>query len=178
MRAVVAYASKYGFTKGIAEFIAEKIQQNGVEAVALEADKVKSPTDYDAFVIGSAVFFGKWMKEAREFIIHNRELLAHRYVWLFSSGPVGTDTIDKHGRPTLEANVPKDIEEFKRIINPRDHQVFFGGFDASTHGFGLKLLMKSEAIRASMPSGDFRNWNLIGSWATGIAHTLEAQKGG
>lgn len=43
MKAAVVYASKYGFTKGIAEFIADKLRQNGVQAEAVVADKVEGP---------------------------------------------------------------------------------------------------------------------------------------
>lgn len=130
------------------------------------------PKDYDAFVIGSAVFFGKWMNEAHEFVTRNRELLVNRPVWLFSSGPTGTSTTDKNGRDLREASIPYDIAEFKRIINPRDHHVFYGGFDARQHGLGIRILRRSETIRKAMQEGDFRNWNEIEAWATGIAHEL------
>jgi menaquinone-dependent protoporphyrinogen oxidase len=175
MRAVVVYASKYGFTKGIADFIADTIRQNGVEAVAQEADKLKTIEDHDAFVIGSAVFYGKWMKEAREFVTRNREVLASRPVWLFSSGPVGKETMDKQGHDLREASAPKDIAEFKRIINPRDHRVFYGGLDISKH-LSLRILSRSSSVRAGLPDGDFRDWKEIEAWATNIAQDLRTTK--
>lgn len=82
-------ASKYGFTKGIAEFIAEKLQQQGTQAEVQQVDAVHNPGDYDAFVIGSAVCMEHWMKEAAEFVMRNRSILASRPVWLFSSDPLG-----------------------------------------------------------------------------------------
>jgi menaquinone-dependent protoporphyrinogen oxidase len=169
------YASKHGFTKGIAEFIADKIRRNGVETVAQEADQVKTLADYDAFVIGSAVFMGKWMKEAHEFVTHNQTELAKRSVWLFSSGPVGTETKTKDGKDMLEASVPKDIEEFKKIINPRDHHVFYGGLDSHKLGLGGWIVRRLPAAQKALVEGDFRNWNEIEAWATGIARQLGTQ---
>lgn len=174
MKTLVAYSSKYGFTQGIAEFIAEKLRQNGIYSDALNAEKVQNPESYGAFVIGSAVFFGKWMKEAHEFVTRNQEMLAQRPVWLFSSGPTGTATIDKHGNDLSEASIPSDIAEFKKIINPRDHHVFYGGFKISQHGLGIRLLARSASIREAMQEGDFRDWNEIETWTNGIARELES----
>ena len=86
MKTVVAYASKYGSTKGIAEFIAEKLRQQGTQADAQEVSQVHNLEDYDAFVIGSAVYMANWLKEATEFVMRNRAVLASHPVWLFSSG--------------------------------------------------------------------------------------------
>jgi menaquinone-dependent protoporphyrinogen oxidase len=178
MKVLVAYASKYGFTKGIGEFVADKMRENGVNASAEQVDKISHPEDYDAFVIGSAVFFGKWMREAREFVTKNQQLLAEKPVWLFSSGPTGTSKTDKKGRDLLETSIPYEIAGFKRIINPRDHHVFYGGFKVSQHGLGIHLLAKSATVREAMQEGDFRDWNEIGSWATGIAKELGSSQRG
>lgn len=96
MKTVVVYASKYGSTKGIAEFIAEKLRQHGTQADAQEVSQVHNLEDYDAFVIGSAVYMAHWLKEATEFVTRNRAVLASHPVWLFSSGPLGHRD---HGRP-------------------------------------------------------------------------------
>ncbi len=172
MKTVVVYASKYGSTKGIAEFIAEKLQQQGTQADALEVGQVQNLEDYDAFVIGSAVYMAHWMKEAAEFVIRNRAVLASHPVWLFSCGPLGTETKDAQGRDVRVAAEPKEIAEFKAAINPRDHQVFFGGLDASKLAFSHRMLRKMPAARALFPEGDFRNWHDIDAWATSIAQAF------
>jgi menaquinone-dependent protoporphyrinogen oxidase len=172
MKALVAYKSKHGFTKGIADHIADTMRKDGVDAVAEDADKVKNPAEYDAFVIGSAVFYGKWMKEAREFVENHQSVLSRRPVWLFSSGPTGKATTDKRGRDLREASVPNDIANFKSLICPRDHHVFYGGFDGSQHGLGIRILRKSATIREAMQEGDYRNWPEIEEWASGIARDL------
>jgi menaquinone-dependent protoporphyrinogen oxidase len=175
MKVAVAFATKHGFTRGIAEFIAEKIRGNGIQAEALDVDEFHNPGDYDAFVVGSAVYMGSWMKQAKKFVRENREVLEQHPVWLFSSGPVGPDQKDKKGREPREVAVsPGEIAELKTIINPRDHRVFFGGYDSKTGGIGGWVIRRLPAANKALIEGDFRNWDEIGNWAAEIAKELVA----
>jgi menaquinone-dependent protoporphyrinogen oxidase len=168
MKVLVAYASKYGSTKGIAEFIAEKLRLQGVEVEIQKVDSVRNPGDYGALVIGSSVYMGHWMKEASELVMRNRDALSSRPVWLFSSGPLGNNA--SANDPKSE---PKEIAEFRETINPRDHRVFFGAFDRKKLGFKDRMVAMMPAARALFPEGDFRNWNDIEAWASNIARALE-----
>jgi menaquinone-dependent protoporphyrinogen oxidase len=64
MRTLVVYASKHGATRGIAERIAMWLGDAGLQAEARQAAAAGSPADWDALVIGSAVYAGRWQKEA------------------------------------------------------------------------------------------------------------------
>ena len=176
MRVLVAYASRTGFTKGIAEFIGEKLREHGTEVNVQGVDSVKDLAGYDTFVIGSALYTQHWLKEAKSFISNNRALLSTRPVWLFSSGPVGTKTTDAQGRDLRDVSGPKEIDELREAVEPRDHRVFFGGLDGSrltgAMGFAYRMTRRSQAARESMPEGDFRDWKEIESWANGIAEAL------
>jgi menaquinone-dependent protoporphyrinogen oxidase len=174
MKTVVVYASKYGSTKGIAEFIAETLRQQGTQAEAQQVGVVHNPAGYDAFVIGSAVYMTHWLKEATEFVMQNRTVLASRPVWLFSSGPLGTEPKDAQGRDLCVVSEPKEIAEFREAINPRDHRVFFGALDSSKLGFAHRMTWKLPAARAMLPEGDFRDWKDIEAWANSIAQALKA----
>jgi len=176
MKVLVAYASKYGSTKGIAEFVGERLCQQGLEADVLEVGAVRKVADYNAFVIGSAVYMFHWLKEARRFVSKNSALLANSPVWLFSSGPVGTQSRDAEGRDVLEVSGPKELDDLRALVRPRDHKVFFGALDGSRltgiMGFGYRMARRSKSARDQMPEGDFRNWEEIESWAAGIAEAL------
>ena len=63
-RILVAYASKYGSTAGIAQKIGAKLSEAGHAADVLPVDQVSDLTPYRAAVIGSAVYVGQWRKEA------------------------------------------------------------------------------------------------------------------
>ena len=177
MRVLVAYAGKTGFTKGIAEFIGERLREHGTQVDVQGVDSVKNLAGYDAFVIGSALYMFHWLKEAKNFVLNNTALLCTRPVWLFSSGPVGTKTTDAQGRDVREVSGPKEIDELREAISPRDHRVFFGGLDGSrlmgATGFMYRMARRSEAARESMPEGDFRDWKEIESWADSIAEALQ-----
>ncbi len=170
MNVIVVYASRYGSTRGIAEFIAEELREHGVQAEARSVDANPNPGEYDAAVIGSAVYMEHWLKDAAEFVRRNRTVLAERPVWLFSSGPLKLEPGTSPDDPELE---PKEIGEFREIIHPRDHRVFFGALDPGRLGFAHRALRKLPAARKLLPEGDFRNRDDIEAWAGGIARTLE-----
>ena len=175
MHILVAYASKYGATSGIAERIGEKLRAAGhqVEVRPAElAGELAGYGAYGAFVIGSAVYFARWMKEAAEFVRRNRFVLAHRPLWLFSSGPLGTETTDTQGRELTAVSEPKEIAEFRESVKPRDHRVFFGALDRSELGFRDRAIAKLPAARTLLPEGDFRDWQDIEAWAESIANDL------
>jgi len=174
MHVLVAYASRHGATRGIAERIAETLLVAGLDAEAQPADSIRSVADYDAVVIGSAAYMFHWMKEATAFVRRNRAGLATRPVWLFSSGPLGTDALDAKGRDQKVAAIPREVAELSDSIKARDHHVFFGAFERDRRPVGLaeRLVSKLPAATEGMPYGDFRDWPEIEAWATGIAREL------
>jgi len=161
MTVLVTYASKHGSTQGIAERIAEKLRQLGKEAEAQPLDAVEDPGSYEALVIGSAIYYGSWMKEATEWVHRNQAVLAQRPVWLFSVGPLGTEVKDAEQQP-------KEMAEFQQAIRPREQRVFFGVLDHHRLSFAERMVVK--AVRA--PEGDFRDWEAIEVWAESIAREL------
>ena len=169
---LVAYASKHGATREIAERIAETLTAAGQQA---EARPVGAPGDlagYDAFVIGSAAYLGHWLKEAAGFVRGNRAVLVSRPLWLFSSGPLGTEATDAQGRDLRAAAEPSEIAELRQAVQPREHRVFFGALDPSTLRGRDRLIRRLPAGRALLPEGDFRDWAEIQAWATKIAGEL------
>ena len=176
MRVLVAYASRYGATQGIAERIAEVLCQNGLDVMVQPARRVIDPTVYDAFVIGSAAYYFHWMKHSAKFVRRNCEFLATRPVWLFSSGPLGSKANDAQGRDLRVVTEPKEIAEFRNVIEPKDHRVFFGAMNPSKLAFTHRLVFKLPVNRnnAIFPVGDFRDWNDIEAWARTIAQELKS----
>jgi menaquinone-dependent protoporphyrinogen oxidase len=179
MKILVAYASRHGATQGIAERIAESLQRAGLDATLRPAEKAGSLDAFDAFVIGSAAYMGGWLGGATNLVRRNQRLLARRPVWLFSSGPIGTEIVNAKGQNQLEAATPKEFAEFSQTIHPRGLRVFFGAYDPDAKAVGVaeglmgKFLRFMPAARAALPAGDFRDWPAIEAWAGGIAHDLQ-----
>lgn len=176
MTILVAYASRHGSTRAIAERIADRLRAAGLEAEARSAADVRDASAYGAFVIGSAAYMFHWLKEATSFVRRHQSVLVTRPVWLFSSGPLGTDAVDEQGRDVLVATVPKEFPELRALVRPRGDRVFFGAWDAGARPATLseQLVLRMPAARKSLPAGDFRDWPAIDAWADSIAAELGA----
>ncbi|HSL46253.1 MAG TPA: flavodoxin domain-containing protein [Anaerolineales bacterium] len=164
---LVTYASKYGATKEIAQKIGEVFRQAGLRVDILPVDGMRDLSPYEAVILGSAVYVGKWQKEAVEFLKANEKILASRPVWLFSSGPTG------EGDPVelVEGvRLPPALQPVVDRIRPRDIAVFHGYINPDKLNFIEKWSIKSLVKK---PFGDFRKWDVITSWAMLIAQTLK-----
>jgi menaquinone-dependent protoporphyrinogen oxidase len=176
MKVLVVYASRHGATAGIAERIAAGLQARGLTAEARPVGEVDEVERYDAFVIGSAAYLFHWLKDATRFVKRHRALLTTRPVWLFSSGPLGTDRIDAQGDDVLEATRPREFDELAALVHPRGLQVFFGAWDPDTPKVGLtEQLVRRLPAAAETPAGDFRDWPAIDAWSADVARELLAQ---
>jgi menaquinone-dependent protoporphyrinogen oxidase len=163
---LVAYATKYGATAEIAEKIGQVLRQAGLRTDVLPADRVSDLSPYKGVVLGSAVYIGRWRKEATKFLKANEKVLAEQLVWLFSSGPTG------EGNPVELMNgwhFPKALQPIADRIQPRDIAVFHGALNTKKLNFIEKWMIKN--VKA--PVGDFRDWEAITSWATAIADVLK-----
>jgi menaquinone-dependent protoporphyrinogen oxidase len=174
MRVLVAYASRHGATQGIAERIADTLNAVGIDAKAQPVAAVKSVAGYDAFVIGSAAYMFHWLKDAVTMVRRDRGVLSAKPVWLFSSGPLGTDPLDAKGRDQKIVTIPKEIPELAASVHAREHRVFFGAYEPAQKpvGIGERLMSLMPAAKKSLPAGDFRNWPEIEAWAAAIARDL------
>jgi menaquinone-dependent protoporphyrinogen oxidase len=160
MKVLVCAASKYGATSEIAQAVADVLAERGCEVTVLPPDEVDAVDEFDAVVLGSAVYMGQWMKPARELAERSAGALVARPVWLFSSGPIG--------EPAKPAEDPVDVTKILQATKARDHQIFTGKLAKKDLSFPDRAIV--SAIRAQ--EGDFRNWAQITGWATGIADAL------
>lgn len=163
MNILIAAASKHGSTNQIAQVIADELKSSGANAQLLPLKQIEDIDEFDAVLLGSAVYYGKWRKEAKKFAEQNSETLKRKAVWLFSSGPLGEN--DPHAE-----DLPLKIDELIEMTGARGHTVFIGSLDKDKLGFAEKLIIKG--VKA--PYGDFRDWNAIRGWAAEIAESLGA----
>jgi menaquinone-dependent protoporphyrinogen oxidase len=160
--------------KELAERVAEVSAAAGQSVESRAVEDVDDLAGYDAFVIGGAVYMFHWLKPMSRFLRRNREVLAERRVWLFSSGPLGTETTDAKGRDVLEVSGAKEATEIEAAIHPRGHRMFFGAYSTGKPvGLAERFVARIPAARDAMPEGDFRDWDAIEAWAGDIARELE-----
>ena len=161
MTVLVAYGSRHGATREVAEAIAHELGEHGVDADLRDAAEVDEVTPYEAVVLGSAVYMGSWLEPARRLVDDHGDELAERPTWIFSSGPLGEP-------PKPEADKAVQVDAIVEKVRPREHRLFAGKIDRSELGFGERAVM--HAVRAA--DGDFRDWDAIRGWAAGIAAAL------
>ena len=158
MKVLIAYASKHGATRGIAERLKTTIEAGGADAVLVDVSCSSEAPPVDAAIVGSAVYMGRWTKEATEFVRTNMATLSARPLWLFSSGPVGPQVLPE----------AKEIAEFGSIPSFRGHHVFSGALDRRGLSFGERVMVRT--VKA--PEGDSRDWHDVDSWAQAIASEM------
>jgi menaquinone-dependent protoporphyrinogen oxidase len=186
-RVQVVYASRHGGTAGIAQRIAEVLRDEGNDVVVADAADRPDPSGFDAFVIGSAVQIGSWLKEGTEFLERNQATLATKPTWLFSSGPLPGSSMMKETEDRLELALGprkgpgsggrKRIEALSAAIHPRAHRVFYGAFDPKDPPKSMqeRLVRLLPAAKQVLPTGDFREWDAIEEWAREIAARSEEE---
>ena len=157
MKMLVAYASKHGATKGIAEAVGRRLGERGVDADVRPVGEVDGIEPYEAVVLGSGVYLGAWMKDAQAFMDRHAEALGRMPVWLFSSGPTADDPMD----------LAVSVKQRGRLdaVGARDHHLFRGALDSRQLG----LLERTAVKAAKQPIGDFRDWGDVERWADSIA---------
>jgi menaquinone-dependent protoporphyrinogen oxidase len=170
LRVLVAVASRHGGTAEIGGVLAHAMtacdsgRAAGLVAVAVPVEQRPDPAPFDAVVLGSAVYAGRWLDLAREYAATHAAALRERPVWLFSSGPIGN--------PVLAEDEPHDAAPLAALTAARAHRIFPGRLDPSLLSFGERAM--ATAMRA--PIGDFRDWTEIRAWAAEIAAEVAAER--
>ena len=169
MKVLVTAASKHGSTRELAETIARVLEEHGLSAELVEMDEVDDLSGYDAYVVGSGIYLGNWLKEARRFIDAHAPELARRPTWLFASGSIVGEPPVADDPNALRAGL---VERLVETTNAREHKLFAGKLDLSKLG----LLEKAAVRGAHASEGDYRDWDDAKRWATEIAAELSAER--
>jgi len=162
MRILVTYGSKMGGTESIAETVGDALRELGMDVDVLTPGEVVSVGDYDAVVVGGALYAGRWHRAARRFVKHHRRALRQRPVWLFSSGPLDDSASNGDVPPVPQVRV------LMGRIGARGHVTFGGRMPADASGLVASSLARHHA-------GDWRAPEQIRQWAADLAGQLMAR---
>jgi len=169
-RVLVAYASRCGSTGGVADTIGHVLCAKGAYVDVRRIENVRDLKPYDAVVIGSAIHSDRWLSDASDFVIQNREVLSRIPVAYFL-------TCLTLVRPTEENRqkasrfldpVRSDVPE----VVPIDIGLFAGVLDYDKLSFVVRLVMKAKMKDRGVDEGDYRDWSSIRSWAGVMASRL------
>ena len=160
MRILITAASRHEATTEVAKVIADTIERAGIEVETRRPEEVGHLGRYDAVVLGSAVYAGRWLSPAKELIERTSSRMRTMPVWLFSTGPVGD--------PLKPDAPPADVAPMIALSGAREHRLFGGRLDRRQLGFAEKAMVRMVGAA----DGDHRPWTEIEAWAEEIASTL------
>jgi menaquinone-dependent protoporphyrinogen oxidase len=166
MTVLVAAASKHGATAEIAARIGADLVDHGVDVDVKELEDVGELDRYDAFVLGSGIYLGRWLKQARRFVDAHAAELAQRPTWLFASGSIMGDPPVGDDPNAMGAGL---VERLVETTQARELKLFAGKLDMSKLG----LAEKASVRMAHASEGDYRDWLAIDDWAAAIAQQLQ-----
>jgi menaquinone-dependent protoporphyrinogen oxidase len=162
---LVAYATRYGSTKEVAEVVAATLLDHGLEVDVQPMKTVSTLSGYRAVVLGAPLQMFRWHKDARHFLSRHREALVERPSAVFALGPLHDVEEEWQG---VHAQLDKELAKFP-WFQPVAIEVFGGKFDPVLLRFPWKLL---PALR-KMPSSDIRDWTAIRTWASKLAEKFQ-----
>lgn len=162
MTVLVTAASNHGATAEIAARIGADLVEMGVEVELKKLEELRGISQYDAFVVGSGIYFGQWLKPAKKFIESHEGELSRRPTWLFSSGPIVGDP------PAAGAEDTAKGDALAETIQAREHKVFAGKLDERELNWCEKIAVRCAHAR----EGDYRDWQAIDEWAATIGQEL------
>ena len=157
---LVAYASEYGSTAGVAEAIGKELCNKGASVDIRLVKKVTNLSTYRSVIIGSPIYKGKWMPETVKFLKENSQIL--------SKVPVAYFVVCMTMQNPTEENRQKALAYLDPVGHsvPQVKPVKVGLFAGALHYDKLPWLMRKIIKSKGLPEGDFRDWNTIRTWAT------------
>jgi menaquinone-dependent protoporphyrinogen oxidase len=160
---LVAYVTKYGTTKEVAETVGAVLSASGYAVDIRPAREVRDLSGYSAVVLGSALYFFMLHGDAKRFLARNRKTLAQLPVAWFALGPFNNTEQD-----LTDARKPVDNYLARATwLQPKSVVIFGGRHDPSL----LRFPDNNPAMR-SMPATDARDWDAIRAWAAGLPQVL------
>lgn len=160
---MIAYASRLGSTRDIAQVIAEVLTERGAVVDVLAVDKVECLRGYQAVIVGSPIREAHWLPEATNFVRTYREVLQQLpLVYFVVSGLMSNPT------PEHFHEVYACLAEVRALAEPLEIGIFAGllDYDRLERDQVVKVLSKG------LPEGDFRRWQEVRAWAEDIADRL------
>jgi menaquinone-dependent protoporphyrinogen oxidase len=154
-RALVAYASKHGSTREVAERVASVMRSAGLAVDVMPAAAVGLLRGYDAVVLGGALYAGRLHKDARKFLSRHEDRLSVRPFAMFALGPKTLDPSEVASSRTQLDRALKAVPH----VEPVSVAIFGGVIDPAALHFPFNR----------MPASDARDWDAIEAWASELA---------
>src|SRR5512139_346122 len=96
---LIGYATRYGSTQEVAEVVAAKLREIGLEVELQPMREVRALAGYSAVVLGAPLYMFRWHKDAHRFLDkYQRELTNGLPIAVFAGGPIEDTDEQWHDR--------------------------------------------------------------------------------
>ena len=157
MNVLMAFATRNGSTRQVADAVAGTLRDRGNQVAVLPARDVRGPlSGYDLVVLGAPLYSGRWHRDARRFLRRHRHEFPGVPVAVFGMGPRNdTPGAWESSRAQLDRALAK-----RPWAHPAAVTVF-GGADPPG--------------RTARLQRDLRDWDTIQAWAAQLI-TISASR--
>jgi menaquinone-dependent protoporphyrinogen oxidase len=164
---LVAYATRAGSTKEVAETVAQVLRENGSDVDVRPVGEVRDLAGYDALVLGSAIRVGKLLPETMQFVQRcGNALPALPAAFFVVCGTLKQDT------PQNRQTVLGYVEPLRQIKEPISVGLFAGAMSFDALPPLLRPIFRWCLSPLGVTEGDWRDWPQIRAWAASVAARL------
>lgn len=180
-RILIAYASRGGSTVGVAEAIAETLRAAGFDVDCRHLKTIGSMGGFDAYVIGSPIWAGRWLPEAAKFVAEHGDAIRTKphalFVTCMRAAEDKLPLSDKEKaqiarqqsrgvqQETAHEAITKWIAPIAAQLRPVAVGEFAGAMDPATVPFLMRLVLK---LMGKTQKVDARDWPAIRAWAASL----------
>jgi len=158
---LLAYATRFGSTQEVAENMTAELRKRGLEVDIQPMQEITTLDNYDAVVLGAAIYNSKWHTNAHQFLAQHQEALMQRPLAIFALGPLSSsEAAKRNSRRQLD----KELAKYP-WLNPVALEIFAGKYDPTKPGLG--------SFYRLLPTRDYRDWKAIRTWANALSAQLE-----
>jgi menaquinone-dependent protoporphyrinogen oxidase len=166
---LVAYASRFGATQGVAEAIGRTLGERGEQVDVLPMREVKDLAPYRAVVAGSAINGGQWLPEALQFVRSHRAELSRKPFAAF----LVCMTLAMRNAEQYRLHVADWMEPVRAQVRPVSEGLFAGALDiGKIPSFSDRLKFRMSVAFGVWKEGDHRDWSAIRLWAESLVPLL------
>ncbi|OGO32838.1 MAG: hypothetical protein A2Z16_03655 [Chloroflexi bacterium RBG_16_54_18] len=166
---LVAYASRTGFTVGVAEAIGKSLAESGAQVEVRPMVEVKDLSSYQAVVAGSAIQDKSWLPEAMQFMQSHRQALAERPCAVF----LVCMTLTMKNADQYRSFVSDFLQPVRALVRPVSEGLFAGGLEISkVPSASARLKFRLSVVFGVWKEGDHRDWDAIRAWSESLIPLL------
>lgn len=170
-RFLITYASRTGFTRGVAEAIGRTLAEAGTAVDVLPMTDVGDLAPYRAVVAGSAIQDKRWLPEAMQFVQVHRQELAQKPFAAF----LVCMTLAMRDGERYRPFVAEFLAPVRALVRPVSEGLFAGALDiAKVPAWRDRVLFRLSVLMGVWRQGDHRDWNAIRAWAADLRPRLES----